>query len=163
MKRNLFVKVFVVFLFCAVCSVSVNAQNTFSKGDKVVNLGVGIGGWGFPISGSFEYGIKDNLFDDKSSLGISGYLGASFRNNYSYFYPSVRCALHYQLVDNLDTYAGLGIAIGFWSSKYWNSSDVYLSVPFILGGRYYFKDNMAGFAELGYGFAYLTLGISFKF
>jgi hypothetical protein len=32
-----------------------------------------------------------------------------------------------------------------------------------VGARYYFNDNLAGMAELGYGVAYLNLGIAYKF
>lgn len=30
-----------------------------------------------PLSASFEYCVKDNLFDENSSLGIGGYLAYS--------------------------------------------------------------------------------------
>jgi hypothetical protein len=32
-----------------------------------------------------------------------------------------------------------------------------------IGGRYYFIENLALMAELGYGVAYLNVGIAFKF
>jgi len=31
------------------------------------------------------------------------------------------------------------------------------------GGRYFFSENIAAFAELGYGVSYLTVGVAFKF
>jgi len=31
-----------------------------------------------------------------------------------------------------------------------------------IGGRYYFKDNLAVMAELGYGIAYLNIGVALK-
>ncbi len=34
---------------------------------------------------------------------------------------------------------------------------------FFIGGRYYFSDSMAAMLELGYGVAYLNLGVAFKF
>ena len=167
MKKNLFVKVFMVFLFCAVFSIGVNAQNTFSKGDKVVNLGVGLGNTftgytsAIPISGSFEYGIKDNLFDDKSSLGVGAYVGFAVTNGWTFLYPGVRGALHYQFVDKLDTYAGLMLAMRIYSGHGFSYSNFIL--PFFIGGRYYFTDKIGAFAELGYGIAYLQLGVSLKF
>jgi hypothetical protein len=33
----------------------------------------------------------------------------------------------------------------------------------VIGGRYFFTDNVAGFLELGYDVAYLKLGVTFKF
>jgi len=166
MKKVLFIKVFVVFLFCALFTMSVNAQNTFSKGDKVVNLGIGIGNTfggysGLPIAGSFELGIKDNLFDDKSSLGVGAYFGFVSTDGWTFLYPGVKGALHYQFVDKLDTYAGLMLAMRLWTGYGFSYSD--FIVPFFIGGRYYFTDNIGAFAELGHGIAYLQLGVSIKF
>jgi len=100
MKNNFFVKVLMVSLFCAMFGFAANAQNVFSKGDKVVNLGIGIGstfGVGssaLPISGSFELGVKDQLFDDKSALGIGGYVGYASEKyldwRYTYIIVGVR-------------------------------------------------------------------------
>jgi len=165
--KNPFIKTSVFFLFCAVFSMGVNAQNTFSKGDKIVNVGVGVGSTftgytsAIPISGSLELGIKDNLFDDKSSLGVGAYVGFASTAGYTFIYPGVRGALHYQFVDKLDTYAGLMLAMRLWSGYGHSYNDLIL--PFYLGGRYYFTDKIGAFAELGYGIAYLQLGVSFKF
>ena len=167
MKNYLFFRVSVMFIFCAMFSVAVNAQNTFNKGDKIVNLGIGLGGTfsgytsAIPISGSFELGIKDNLFDDKSSIGVGAYVGFATTNHVTFLYPGVRGALHYQFVDKLDTYAGLMLAMRIWSYEGYSYNDFIL--PFYIGGRYYFTDNIGAFAELGYGIAYLQLGVSFKF
>jgi hypothetical protein len=38
---------------------------------------------------------------------------------------------------------------------------VYLGA--IVGGRYYFKDNIGAFAEIGYDLAWLKVGAAFKF
>lgn len=171
MRNFLFTKVLVVVLFCGLFSLAVNAQNTFDKGDKVVNLGIGVGntfsGYSsmIPISGSFEVGVKDNLFDDKSSLGVGGYVGFASKDHWTFFYPGVRGALHYQFVDKLDTYAGLmlGMRLYTWSYLGGSHSHTDFIVPFFIGGRYYFADRLAGFAELGHGIAYLQLGVSIKF
>jgi len=174
MKNNLFIKVSVALLFCAVFSVAVNAQNTFNKGDKVFQAGIGLGSTYYyssmiPLSASFEVGIKDNLFDDKSSIGVGGYFGFASGKGLTILCPVVRGALHYQFVDKLDTYAGLGLGLRFysWKDSYWgyygSSSGTHLILPFIAGARYYFSDNLAAFGELGYEIAYLTVGISLKF
>jgi hypothetical protein len=34
---------------------------------------------------------------------------------------------------------------------------------FFVGGRYYFTDSFAVMAELGYGIAWLNIGVAFKF
>jgi len=38
-----------------------------------------------------------------------------------------------------------------------------IAKAFYIGGRYYFTDNLAGMIELGYGIAYLNIGIALKF
>ena len=171
MKKVQIIKVLFVFLFCAVFTMGANAQNTFNKGDKIVNLGIGLGntysGYSsmIPISGSFEVGIKDNLFDDKSSLGVGAYFGFASKDHWTFLYPGVRGALHYQFIDKLDTYAGLMLAMRMYTWSYEGHSDSYSDfiIPFYIGGRYYFTDKMAAFAELGHGIAYLQLGVSLKF
>jgi len=192
MKNVLFTKVLAVVLFCAVFTMGVNAQNVFSKGDNNLNLGVGIGstlgGSGYkttipPLSISYERGIIDNLFDDKSSLGIGAYFGyaankhewsnsdKAYGHDYSYLIFGARGAVHYQLVNNLDTYGGLMLGYnvikaktyGDWGTFKSEAAASGLGWSLFLGGRYYFKENIAAFAELGYGIAYLQLGVSFKF
>ncbi|GBU08219.1 hypothetical protein AwDysgo_15500 [Bacteroidales bacterium] len=171
---------------------SVNAQNMFSKDDKVINLGIGLGSslhtgtgyaMGMPaISASFELGIKDELFDEKSSLGVGGYLGyasSTYKNNsgidneykwtYSDWIVGVRGALHYQLIENMDTYGGLMLAYdivgvstpGGYSGNYSASGSVFRASLYI-GGRYYFNDKIAAMGELGYGISVLNIGVSIK-
>jgi hypothetical protein len=189
MKKLNLVKTLMIFLLGCGCGVGAFAQNTvFSEGDKVVNLGIGIGstlgGSGYstkipPISGSFEYGIKDELFDEHSSLGIGGYIaysankyeiintGLSVGADYSYFILGARGALHYQFVEKLDTYAGLMLGYNVVSSSsfggYNQASSSEVAFSLYIGGRYYFSNDIAAFAELGYGIAALQLGVSFKF
>lgn len=184
-KRNL---LFVIVLFAAF---SLSAQNTtFNKGDKVLNLGIGLGSIYYtgsyytnripPISASFEVGVKDELFDENSSLGIGGYVGytgAKYDNmGWGWSYSSIiiggRAALHYQFIDKLDTYTGLMLGYNVVSSKSFgsgfggqigNAVGSGIAYSWFLGGRYYFTDNLAGLLELGYGIAYLNVGIALKF
>jgi len=166
--------------------VTANAQ-IFQKGNHVANLGIGIGNARYssgasssipPISASYEVGIVDNIFD-KANIGIGGYLGYTsakwdFGSGYSVkstdFIIGVRGALHYQFVEKLDTYAGLMIAydVNSWKTTgetfgYATSSSYGgIFVPGFVGARYYFSENFAGMAELGWGIAYLNLGVSLK-
>lgn len=162
-------------------------ESTFNKGDKVLNLGLGLGstlysGFGNkslipPLSASLEAGIVDNIID-KGVIGIGGYLGySSYKwesGSYGYRYSNIiigpRGTFHYPLVDKLDTYAGLMLGYNVVSSKWIGTGTPYGSATgggfvsaFFLGGRYYFSDNMAAMLELGYGVAYLNLGIALKF
>lgn len=161
-------------------------SGTFSKGDKVANLSIGLGssiyGSGYksgipPIGASFEYGVKDELFNEKSSLGIGGYLGftsasqdifgASF--SYSSIIVGARGIVHYQLIDNIDTYGGILLGYNIASSKVTGgglgtsgASVGGLVYAGFVGARYYFTPKLAAMAELGYGIAILNLGVSFK-
>lgn len=160
-------------------------NNTFTEGDKVLNLGLGIGSTLYtgnaygstvpPLSASIEFNVVDELFDESSSIGVGGYLGyAGYDYRLSgtdYGFNNIilggRGALHYQFIDNLDTYAGL--LLGYRVVN-WNSQDTFGSAAsggfisaFYVGGRYYFNENIAGMVELGYGIAYLNLGVAFRF
>ena len=60
------------------------------------------------------------------------------------------------------------LGIGYESVSY--SNNIYggsafgsgIFVPIHLGGRYFFSDNVGGFAELGTGIAPLMLGVTFQ-
>jgi len=185
MKKNFFVKVLMVFLFCAVFNGGVQAQNTFSKGDNIVNVGLGLinphtATFGLysgrrivvpPVSASYEMCLIDNLFNDKSSIGVGGYFGFAASKikdadwRYSNAIIGLRGAFHYQLVDNLDTYAGvmMGVRIHSYSS-YSKGSSGYFAADTFLGARYYFANNIGAFAELGWGgIGVFQLGVAFKF
>ena len=179
---------FLPFIGIALFVIQGNAQNTFNKGDKVVNLAVGFGSGLYSgsvysnvtpaISGSFEVGIKDELFDANSSLGIGGYVGyTSAKSNFGgagYKYTDIiigaRGALHYQLVEKLDTYTGLMLGYDIVSAKYYGTLGAYsgnasasgLAFSWFLGGRYYFNDRFAGLLELGVGVTNLNIGVAIK-
>ncbi|MCA1757259.1 MAG: hypothetical protein LC649_07370 [Bacteroidales bacterium] len=184
MKREL-----LVFIILLLCGQGADAQNMFNKGDKKLNLGIGIGSTLYtgsyytnripPISASFEIGVKDELFDEKSSLGVGGYIGYTGAKweemGYGWKYSSIiiggRGSLHYQLIENVDTYTGLMLGYNIVSSSSFGDSiwDDYSSVgssmsySWYIGGRYSFNDSFAAMAELGYGVAYLNLGITLSF
>jgi hypothetical protein len=131
--KSLFLAVLLSFGFLVVTAQEV------AKGDKILNLGVGLGtalysGGGYtgsvpPISGSLEVVIKDDLFDGKGALGVGGYLGyaaykwetSGYGHDYGYKVSNIiigpRGYLHYSLVEKLDTYAGLMIGYDIVSDK----------------------------------------------
>jgi hypothetical protein len=49
---------------------------------------------------------------------------------------------------------------GQWSS--FSSEASGLAFSWFLGGRYYFSEKFAGLLELGFGIAYLNIGIALK-
>ena len=177
-----------LMLIVTVFGFSTFSQNTFNEGDKVLNAGLGIGNalytGGFysssipPVSASVEIGMKDELFDENSALGVGGYLGYSSSkytgwgsdSRFSDIIIGARGALHYQFIENLDTYGGLmlGYEIVSWKStsgnfNYSSVAGSGFTTDLFVGGRYYFSENFAGMLELGYAIAYLNIGIALKF
>ncbi len=167
-----------------------NAQDAvFSKGDKVLNLGLGLGnslyqgryytGQVPPLSASLEFGIADNIIDEKGLIGIGPYLGyTSYKYQvqdwgwkYSNFVLGAKGNFHYQFVDKLDTYAGILLGYNLASSREFGAITPGYDYSYSAGGliyggfigaRYYFRDSFGVMAEAGYGLTYLTLGISLK-
>jgi len=183
MKKFLFSKLLAAFLILFGLNCGVSAQTSvFTKGDMVVNAGIGIGTYindkGFsmtipPISASFEYGIV-SLFDGDGAIGVGGYAGYLLRSrnvagedkyNVGNFVIGPRGLFHYQFVDKLDTYAGLmiGYDVVSFSQKDVPLSGSGFSSAFFVGARYYLIDNFAVWGELGYGISPLQLGIAYKF
>jgi hypothetical protein len=161
-------KIFAVLmvLFFAI-SQSGAQQPSFNKGDKVIDVTIGVPhlygyGWGIPpVIASFEMGIVDGILD-KAAIGVGGYAGFSsaswLGNSYFNFHFGVKGAFHYPFVDNLDTYAG--ILTGYTIS---DLASYGLDWGGFVGLRYYFSDSFGVNAEAGYGVTFLRAGISFKF
>jgi hypothetical protein len=174
----------IAVLLCASSAIA-SAQN-FRLGDQVVNLSLGLGTTYYstsyystsvpPISISYEKAFKDGIFD-KGVIGIGGSFSYA-SSSYSYFgYTStitniffgVRGSLHYPIIDEpkLDTYAGL--TLGYRVASYSNTNSLFptsgsgLRLPIHIGAHYYFTDQFSGLVELGWGVAYLSLGVGYKF
>ena len=69
-----------------------NAQE-IRKGNKLINLGLGLGPFHYsnhyktvtpPVSASFEYIVKDDLFNGKGALGVGAFIGNSVRKSEFY-------------------------------------------------------------------------------
>lgn len=167
-----------------------DVESTFKLGDKVLNLGLGIGSTLYrgsfyttsvpPISASLEVGVVEDFIVEDLTLGVGGYLGYSSSRyrwsgfgsewgwNYNYIIVGGRGAVHYPLVEKLDTYTGLMLGFNIVSSTTvgdvtGSASSGGLVYSWYAGGRYYLSDSFAVMAELGYGIAYLTIGVSLKF
>jgi hypothetical protein len=188
MKKTLFL----TLALCIMAGVTLSAQeSTFLKKDNVVSVGVGFGGnlyaWTagsgikkMPVfSLTYDYCLMDNLFDEKSSLGIGGIVaytqakwdGAGWGWKTSNIVIGARGTFHYALVNNLDTYAGMMLGYNIFNHKWTGSgySQGYkvgnsgFAYSFFAGARYYFTDAIAAVGELGYGYAIINVGVSFKF
>ena len=156
-------------------------ESTFKKGDKVINLGIGFGSTYYgsyytshtpALSASVEFGVKDGVLD-KGSIGVGGYVGYSSATWASYYKTSniiigARGSFHYPLVNKLDTYTGLLLGYNIYSYSYESTyhgaagSASNVALAWFAGARYYFSDKFAGTAEIGYGIAYLTIGVAIK-
>ena len=166
-----------------------DVESTFRQGDKVFSAGLGLGSTLYrgswysttipPISAALEVGVMDDFIVEDLTLGVGGYLGFSssrYRNtwlgstwgyNYNYFILGGRVAAHYPLVEKLDTYTGIMLGFNITTSK--NVGEAIgsanaggLAYSWFAGGRYYISDNFALMGEIGYGIAYLTLGVALK-
>ncbi|MCB9024666.1 MAG: hypothetical protein H6542_08910 [Lentimicrobiaceae bacterium] len=82
-----------------------------------------------------------------------------------------RGSFHYPLIDKLDTYTGLMIGMNIVSAKEtgdidplynYSASSSGVIWSWYAGGRYYFSDKFAAMAEIGYGIAWLNLGVALK-
>lgn len=179
-------------LLLIVCLVSVvqllGQESTFNKGEKALNLGLGIGSTLYsgsyykgqipPISASLEFGVVDKVLD-KGVIGVGPYVGySSYKYEYSgwgWKYSNLilgaRGNFHYPLLKKLDTYTGLLLGYNVASSKeFGNTIPGYdysysaggVAWSWFVGGRYYFSEKFAGMLELGYGIAYLNIGVAIK-
>ncbi len=162
----------------------------FKEGDKVINLGLGIGTTLYtgslysprvpPLSVFLEKGFMDDFLIEDLTLGLGGYLGyassklrfddVTSSKEYTYIIVGGRAAAHYPIIENFDTYIGLmmGINITAYKSFTDNSSSFSLDrggLAYSLygGARYYFAENLAVFGEVGYGISYLTVGLALRF
>ena len=190
MKKNLFLLFILMLAAPAFGPLNTNrilaSEPLFSKGDRVFNLGLGLGttlysGAGYkasipPLSLSLTYCINDEAIEN-ASIGLGGYIGlagSSFEVmgygwKYTYVIVGARATLHYPLVDKLDTYGGVLLGYNVVSAKETgtpimgaspSAGGVAWSV--FAGARYYFTDQLGAMLELGYGISYLNLGISYK-
>ncbi len=163
-------------------------EPSFSMGNRVFNIGMGVGtnlysGTYYssilpPISASLEVAVKDHILE-RGILGVGGFGSFStyrfkFSNNgwkTSDVIIGARGSFHYPFVDNLDTYSGLMLGYGIinyeffgnYTEEDYTGGSSGLRWSWFLGARYYFREDMAFFAELGYGVSYLNAGIAFRF
>lgn len=168
------------------------SQSTFSKGNNYASISYGLGAIGAnwtkiysslpnykastigPLGAYFERGVTNKI-----GIGISvNYL----RNSASYDMGStavdmtisqlaiaIRGAYHFKLSNTkFDPYAGAGLAYRNFSYKSSVSSVNFafgspVGIQAFAGSRYFFTNNIAAFAEIGYGVSYLNIGGTIKF
>src|SRR5690606_33784039 len=148
-------------------------------GFKQANFGVGVGGWGIPIYGSFDFGISDKITIGPRIGFTFGYgddyyyTGSSYNQNRTSFDVSFRGDYHYgshipALPEQLDLYGGVSLGASFRRYNYDNNTyfkDYTETDPIVAvqaGARWYFTENWGANAEVsgGYTFTGLTIGLS---
>ncbi len=161
-------------------SMVVFAQNgAFSKGDKLLNVGIGVNSYysgGIPFGASFEVGVTEDI-----SVGANvDYLSHKYKGfgdyKFTALYFGARGNYHFNTLLNIenekiDVYAGVGLGyrVFNWKDDYNGSglkssygSGVYFGI--LAGGKYYFTDNIGAFVELGaIGSTNARIGVAFKF
>ena len=158
------------------------AQYSPDKGSKLLNAGVGLGGYGLGIGyssgislgASLEFGVIKNItvggFVDYRRLSYTGFNGLA-GDGITYFYVGARGSYHFNELlslsdDKMDAYAGIGLGyLGVSGSYYagYGGSSGTIFVPIHLGFRYFFSEKIGGFAEVGTSVAPVKLGVTFKF
>lgn len=93
-------KLMMVALCALGFAVSASAQDTFRRGDKVLNVGIGVPAENYvdlpPLSATYEQSIADNI-GDKGSVGLGAqleFMGAAKRVA---IFMGPRAAFHYEL------------------------------------------------------------------
>ncbi|MHB8402716.1 MAG: hypothetical protein ACYDCN_11955 [Bacteroidia bacterium] len=131
---------------------------------------IGVGGY-LGYQGS---SITENYYYDNN-----GYTGNYYSTNrWTDIMVAARGAYHWDVVcaKKAELYAGalIGLRIQTWRyttsnpdpnyrNYYSSNGSVFPTFDIFVGGRYYFTNKIAVFAEVGYGISYITGGISFKF
>ncbi|MCW9708253.1 hypothetical protein [Fodinibius salsisoli] len=145
----------------------------FQEGDVAVNAGIGlattystpVADLNMPFGGGFEYGIADLT---PGLIGVGGEIGYVSGGDLDIFYIGGKGSYHFNELlelenDDVDLYGGIGLYYRNFSYSEDNinfGNDVVAS--FHLGGRYYFANNIGGYAEIGNNWAWLNIGAVVK-
>ena len=144
---------------------------TYSKGDNLVNAGIGIGGgFGTPIGLSYEHGFTDKISGGAYAAYASKTTPTGFGDfKYTYILTAARASYHFDLgVDKLDPYLGVILGYNIASAKWTGAGAMPANSAggVIYGGhagaRYFFSEKIGIFAEAGYGVGNLNVGLTFK-
>ena len=174
-----------IFILVAIFMSTVASAQSFRKGTTTANVGIGLGtglgglGKSRPaISASFDHGVWET--GGPGVISIGGYVGNTgykysdlgYTAKWNYVVVGARGAYHYNgftSAPKLDVYGGAMLAYNIvkYSS---DGDDMSLSNNYssgiglsgFLGSRWFFSENMGGYAELGFGVSVLNIGITFK-
>lgn len=178
-----------IFLSLAVALISLAATaQHFDKGAKFLHVGVGvISPYAYsgskmgvpPVHASLEVGVTDKI----GVGGLVGYTsskwetagwGGTYSWNFSYLIIGARGNYHFYQDEKFDAYGGAMLGYNIASAKFTSDNSAlstYVTEPKVggvafgvyAGGRYFFKDNSALFAEIGYNIGWINVGYCAKF
>ncbi|RZK37890.1 MAG: hypothetical protein EOO90_24055 [Pedobacter sp.] len=168
---NLTLKKLTLILVLVGLGVSASFAQTYSKGDNLLNVGVGVGGgFGTPMGISFEHGFTDKISGGAYAAYASKTTPTGFGDfKYTYILTAARASYHFDFgVENLDPYLGVILGYNIASAK-WNGTGAMPASSaggVIYGGhagaRYFFSEKIGVFGEAGYGVGNLNIGLTFK-
>jgi hypothetical protein len=170
-------KVIAIVTFVCLANL-VNAQSFQNKGNYLqVGFGAQVHTLG-PLSIGYERGITGLIGIGR--FGVGGVIANEFYYNPNYLNAVQnrttlmgRCAYHFDFdIEKMDVYAGAAVAIQFRGDNkdkttgfiYGSNSARISPFPTVFGGiRYYFHEQFAVYAEIGYGLGYLNGGLVYRF
>lgn len=185
-------RVFTILICLAMMQTGSYAQSFFKGSNVIsagIGLGGSLGSFSYgsqspAISVQYERGVWE--IGGPGVISLGGYAGIKsytfsgqagdfrYSQKWNYTVIGIRSAYHYNGINNdkFDVYGGLMLSYNLLSYKYEDNgggtvinSGSYGSTAGItayVGGRYNFINNLALFAELGYGVSYLTIGLALQ-
>jgi len=152
---------FAVMALMALAISHVQAQYALQTGKMQFNGGIGLSSWGLPLYAGVDYGFDKNI-SFGGELSFRSFNERVFGARYTSSIIGVAGNANYHFVEMLgiddlfDVYAGLNVGVYIWntSGDYVGNGGTGLGIGAQIGGRYYFKKNMAVNVELGGGNAF---------
>jgi hypothetical protein len=138
-----------------------HSQYALQTGKMQFNGGIGLSSWGLPLYAGVDYGFDKNI-SFGGELSFRSFNERVFGARYTSSIIGVAGNANYHFVEMLgiddlfDVYAGLNVGVYIWntSGDYLGNGGTGLGIGAQIGGRYYFKKNMAVNVELGGGNAF---------
>ncbi len=150
-------KILVVILAVFFTQLAFSQKPHFHKGDKILNIGIGYDY--YPMGSlALDYCVTD-AFLDVGSVGVGPFLAGGFTSSRSIVSLGARASIHYPFFEMFDTYAGVGLGIGYHMWFEFNNK-VHLVPAMFLGMRYPFSEKLSGFVEAGFGLSYFSMGVA---
>jgi len=131
--------------------------------------------------GFLSVGAQFGFHHGHRNVGMPNLANRDFRESWTTFYFVPRLALYFHEVfhpddfpENIDLFVGVGVGFRHLSQRFTQNVTAIevardmnigflFGYHFFVGGRYYFRENMAVFAEVGYGLSFLNVGITIRY